>query len=79
MTWSVVSLCEKIPSMKVTDIAHVIAPDAKQEIIGIRPGEKLHEQMIGAGPTSPMSILSTSRFCHKSTAGLMTKNVLRMA
>ena len=39
---------KKIPSMKVTDIAHVIAPDAKQEIIGIRPGEKLHEQMIGA-------------------------------
>jgi len=39
---------KKIPSMKVTDIAHVIAPDAKQEIVGIRPGEKLHEQMIGA-------------------------------
>ena len=37
---------KKIPSMKVTDIAQVIAPDAKQEIIGIRPGEKLHEQMI---------------------------------
>ena len=39
---------KKSPSMKVTDIARVIAPDAKQEIIGIRPGEKLHEQMIGA-------------------------------
>jgi len=39
---------KKIPSMKVTDIARVIAPEAKQEIIGIRPGEKLHEQMIGA-------------------------------
>lgn len=38
---------KKIPSMKVTDIARVIAPDAKQEIVGIRPGEKLHEQMIG--------------------------------
>lgn len=37
----------KIPSMKITDIANVIAPDAKHEIIGIRPGEKLHEQMIG--------------------------------
>ena len=34
--------------MKVTDIAHAIAPQAKLEIVGIRPGEKLHEQMIGA-------------------------------
>ena len=34
--------------MKIIDIAMVIAPDAKQEIIGIRPGEKIHEQMIGA-------------------------------
>lgn len=39
---------KKIPSMKVTDLARVIAPEAKQEIVGIRPGEKLHEQMIGA-------------------------------
>ncbi len=38
---------KKIPSMKVTDIAMAVAPDSKQEIIGIRPGEKLHEQMIG--------------------------------
>ncbi len=36
----------KIPSMKVTDIAKVIAPGAKQKIIGIRAGEKLHEEMI---------------------------------
>lgn len=39
---------KKIPSMKVTDLARVLAPDAKQEVVGIRPGEKLHEQMIGA-------------------------------
>jgi UDP-N-acetylglucosamine 4,6-dehydratase (inverting) len=38
---------KKIPSMKVEDIAKVIAPSAKHQIIGIRPGEKLHEQMIG--------------------------------
>jgi FlaA1/EpsC-like NDP-sugar epimerase len=39
---------KKIPSMKVTDLARVVAPDATQENVGIRPGEKLHEQMIGA-------------------------------
>ena len=39
---------KKIPSMKVTDLARVIAPEARQEIVGIRPGEKLHEQMISA-------------------------------
>jgi len=38
---------KKIPSMKVTDLARVVAPEAKQKIIGIRPGEKIHEQMIG--------------------------------
>jgi len=37
---------KKIPSMKVADLARVVAPDAKQEVVGIRPGEKLHEQMI---------------------------------
>jgi UDP-N-acetylglucosamine 4,6-dehydratase (inverting) len=38
---------KKIPSMKVTDIALAVAPAARHEIVGIRPGEKLHEQMIG--------------------------------
>lgn len=37
---------KKIPSMKVADLARVVAPEAKQEVVGIRPGEKLHEQMI---------------------------------
>lgn len=39
---------KKIPSMKVTDIARAVDPVARHEIVGIRPGEKLHEQMIGA-------------------------------
>jgi FlaA1/EpsC-like NDP-sugar epimerase len=38
---------KKIPSMKITDIALAVAPEKKHKIIGIRPGEKLHEQMIG--------------------------------
>lgn len=37
---------KKIPSMKVTDVATAISPNAQQNVIGIRPGEKLHEQMI---------------------------------
>ena len=37
---------KKIPSMKVTDLAAAVAPEARIEIVGIRPGEKLHEQMI---------------------------------
>jgi UDP-N-acetylglucosamine 4,6-dehydratase (inverting) len=38
---------KRIPSMKVTDLASVVAPNDKQKEIGIRPGEKIHEQMIG--------------------------------
>lgn len=38
---------KKIPSMKVTDIAKSIDENAALQIIGIRPGEKIHEQMIG--------------------------------
>jgi UDP-N-acetylglucosamine 4,6-dehydratase/5-epimerase len=36
----------KIPSMKMTDLAAVMAPECEQKIVGIRPGEKLHEAMI---------------------------------
>jgi len=36
----------KIPSYKILDVAKAIAPDAKYEIVGVRPGEKLHEEMI---------------------------------
>lgn len=42
---------KKIPSMKVTDVAIAVDPNAKQEIVGIRPGEKIHEQMIGTEDT----------------------------
>ena len=38
---------KKIPSMTILDIAKAVAPEAKHKIIGIRPGEKIHEQMIG--------------------------------
>lgn len=38
----------KIPSMRVVDLARVLAPHLPQDIIGVRPGEKLHEVMITA-------------------------------
>jgi len=36
----------KIPSMKIVDLAEAIAPEAKKEVIGIRPGEKIHEILL---------------------------------
>jgi len=36
----------KIPSYRITEVATAIAPSCKQEIVGIRPGEKIHEEMI---------------------------------
>ena len=33
--------------MKIVDLASAVAPNAEQELVGIRPGEKMHEQMIG--------------------------------
>jgi UDP-N-acetylglucosamine 4,6-dehydratase (inverting) len=38
----------KIPSYKLTDLAKAIAPECRLEVIGIRPGEKIHEEMITA-------------------------------
>lgn len=44
--WGGEILVPKIPSYRITDVATAIAPDAQQAIIGIRPGEKIHEEMI---------------------------------
>ena len=38
----------KIPSLKMVDLARFMAPDLQQQIVGIRPGEKLHEVMVTA-------------------------------
>ena len=73
---------KKIPSMKVVDIIDAIYPEKSVEIIGIRPGEKLHEQMIGmedswysidCGPhfeILPISTLGTERYESKYSTGL---------
>lgn len=44
--WGGEILVPKIPSYRITDVAEAIAPNCKQEIVGIRPGEKIHEEMI---------------------------------
>ncbi|NBU58733.1 MAG: UDP-N-acetylglucosamine 4,6-dehydratase (inverting) [Betaproteobacteria bacterium] len=36
----------KIPSYRITDVAEAVAPHCRQEIVGVRPGEKIHEEMI---------------------------------
>jgi UDP-N-acetylglucosamine 4,6-dehydratase (inverting) len=44
--WGGEVLVPKIPSYRVTDVATAIAPECRQETVGIRPGEKIHEEMI---------------------------------
>lgn len=46
--WGGEILVPKIPSYRITDVASAVAPDAEQKIVGIRPGEKIHEEMITA-------------------------------
>ena len=38
--------CSKIPSYRIIDVAEAIGPGCKKPIVGIRPGEKIHEEMI---------------------------------
>jgi UDP-N-acetylglucosamine 4,6-dehydratase (inverting) len=45
-SWGGEIFIPKIPSYKITDVAQALAPECKIEIIGIRPGEKIHEEMI---------------------------------
>jgi UDP-N-acetylglucosamine 4,6-dehydratase len=45
-SWGGEIFVPKIPSFKVTDLAQAIGPNCRTEVIGIRPGEKLHEEMI---------------------------------
>jgi UDP-N-acetylglucosamine 4,6-dehydratase/5-epimerase len=46
--WGGEVLVPKIPSYRITDVATAIAPECRQEVVGIRPGEKIHEEMITA-------------------------------
>lgn len=46
--WGGEILVPKIPSYRIADVAEAIAPECRHEIVGIRPGEKIHEEMITA-------------------------------
>lgn len=79
--WGGEILVPKIPSYRITDVATAVAPECRQEIVGIRPGEKIHEEMITSSdsfntvdlgsyyailPTT--SIYSAEEYCAKTGA-----------
>lgn len=79
--WGGEVLVPKIPSYRITDVATAVGPDCRQEIIGTRPGEKVHEEMITASdsfntvdlgqyyailPSTP--IYSLQEYCEKTGA-----------
>lgn len=79
----------KIPSIKIIDLASFMAPHLKQQIIGIRPGEKLHEIMCPADDShltyefddhfviSPTITFTTRRNYDKNSLGEVGKKVLQ--
>ncbi|WP_035756549.1 UDP-N-acetylglucosamine 4,6-dehydratase (inverting) [Hugenholtzia roseola] len=50
----------KIPSYRITEVAQAIAPSCEQRVVGIRPGEKLHEEMITE--TDSLNTIETERY-----------------
>ena len=47
-SWGGEIFVPKIPSYRITDVAKAIAPTCEQKVVGIRPGEKVHEEMISS-------------------------------
>ena len=82
--WGGEVLVPKIPSYRITDVASAVAPECRQEIVGVRPGEKIHEEMITASD-SPYTVdmgkyfailpssgsYSTAEYCERAKAKLV--------
>ncbi|MEM7068296.1 MAG: UDP-N-acetylglucosamine 4,6-dehydratase (inverting) [Pseudomonadota bacterium] len=75
----------KIPSYKITDVAEAIGPECEHKVIGIRPGEKLHEEMITESDSfftvdfgneyailSPSSVIQPKEYCERTGAKPVT-------
>ena len=68
----------KLPSMKLKDIAKAIAPDISHEIVGIRPGEKLHEVLLPQKkPVAPLSLKIVILFCRHFPCGEENLSIMR--
>jgi len=83
--WGGEILVPKIPSYRLIDVAAAIAPECVQEIIGVRPGEKIHEEMITASDSfstvdlgayyailPPGGNYSVEEYCSKNLASPVT-------
>jgi UDP-N-acetylglucosamine 4,6-dehydratase (inverting) len=64
---------KKIPSMKVVDVARAIDPSAELQIVGIRPGEKIHEQMISLKKIIMIVSRESVLQCYEMPANIFTK------
>jgi FlaA1/EpsC-like NDP-sugar epimerase len=61
----------KIASYRITDVARAVGPDCEQRVVGIRPGEKLHEEMITASD-SPSTVDLGAYYAILPTSGAYT-------
>lgn len=64
----------KIPSVRIADLATALAPDLRQRVIGVRPGEKLHEKMVPSDDAA-RTIEFTNHFVITPTIKFADKNV----
>ena len=64
--WGGELLVPKIPSYRIMDVAEAIGPECEKPIVGIRPGEKIHEEMITSSDSfNSYDLGKYYAFCHK--------------